>query len=386
VQSFLDAGHLEERARYFGMIRSIDENLGKLKKRLNELELSEDTMIIFVTDNGTTLGADLDDQKFVQKGFNAGMRGRKTHVYEGGHRAAGFFQWAKGNFMPPQDVPQLTAHIDIMPTLVDLCNLKMPKKVKFDGRSLKPLLRANEDQWKERTLFVHHQGRFNECIGDGFLVKDKDYAVMTEQWRLVRDELFDIQIDPEQRVNVAWENPKVVSKLKDAYEKWWEDIYEGSEAYVPFLLDESKQKVTTLSSQNWHGDRIPYSQDMVRIGMEANGFWVLDVTEAGSYEIIVRRWPKEVNVPFGGIAEVYRSDAASHHATAGIHKVPTKAIPVKSVRLKVGDYDQTISVREKDQEVIFNVYLSAGEQKLQTFLITDNKESWGAYYVYLKKN
>ncbi|MBH55174.1 MAG: N-acetylgalactosamine-4-sulfatase [Opitutaceae bacterium] len=386
VQPFLDAGHSEQKARYYGMIHSIDENVGKLRSRLDEMQLTKDTMIIFVTDNGTTRGADLNEEKFVRQGYNAGMRGRKTNVYEGGHRAAGFFYWPRGNFVPPQDISQLTAHIDIMPTLIDLCNLDMPRKIRFDGRSLKPLLRADADQWKERTLFVHHQGRFNEYVGDGFLFKNRDYAVMTEEWRLVRDELFAIQSDPEQRNDVSAENPKIVKKLRSAYEKWWDDIYEGSEAYVPFVLDSSKQEVTTLSSQNWHGDRIPYSQQMVRAGMKASGFWALDVTEAGTYEIVVRRWPKEVDVPLRGISSPYNPNTALHHASSHIYKAATMAIPVKSVRLKVGNYDETLAVRETDTEAFFNIYLPVGEQKLQAWLITDSGDSWGAYYVYVKKS
>lgn len=387
VQPHLDAGIPERRARFYGMIQVIDANIGRLRARLEDLELAEDTLILFMTDNGSSSGSETTEGRngFVVSGYNAGMRGKKGSAYEGGHRAAGFIHWPKGNLIQGRDVPQLTANIDVMPTLVELCNLTLPRKVEFDGMSLEPLLRGDPDSWSKRTLFVHHQGRFGEFVGDGLLIKDKDYSVMTDEWRLVGKELFAIQSDPEQREDVASANPKIVNKLSDEYEAWWKSISKGAEAYVPFVIDDSKQKEYMLSSQNWHGDAVPYNQQHVRAGMKANGFWAIEVAESGSYQISVRRWPKEADALLGegvGLGPVL---ADRHEVHNRFYQSETLVIPVKSVRLKVGDYDQTIAVSTSSKEAVFNVYLPQGEQKLQSWLITESDETRGAYYVYLRK-
>ncbi|MDA0349666.1 MAG: arylsulfatase [Verrucomicrobia bacterium] len=388
IQPFLDAGIPERRARFYGMIKIIDENLGRLRSRLEEMEIAENTLIIFMTDNGSAAGAELTEipNGFVETGYNAGMRGMKTSAYEGGHRAAGFFHWPKGELIQGNDVPHLTAHIDVLPTLVELCNLKVPGKVQFDGVDLTPLLRGDPDLWEDRSIVVHHQGRFGDFVGEGLLIKNKDYSVMTDQWRLVGEELYDLSIDSGQRSDVAAVNPKVVKKLKETYETWWKDIAKRSHEYVPFVIDDSKQKCYTFSSQNWHGDAVPYSQQHVRTGMKANGFWAIDVVESGSYDISVRRWPKEVDAPIGGTVELGPYVAELHNHSSKIINTPTLAIPVKAVRLKVGDYDQTVSVYPTDEEARFSVYLSGGEQKIQSWLIDDGNESRSAYYVYLTKS
>ncbi len=386
VQPYLDAGIPKTRAIFYGMIQVIDDNIIKLRQRLETLELAEDTIVVFMTDNGTTRGYEPGpNPEYPKSGYNAGMRGKKSSAYDGGHRAAGFIHWPKGNLGHGTDVPQLTAHVDLMPTLIELCNLDLPKRVSFDGTDLTPLLRGKPNSWPDRTLFVHHQGRFGQFVGDGPLIKDKDFSVMTQQWRLVGDELYAIENDPGQRENVADANPGVVKKLRQEYEDWWEDISEGSEAFVPFVIDMSRQDLYTLSSQNWHGDTVPYSQRMVRVGMEGNGFWVVDIMESGSYEISIRRWPLEVDAPLNAAIELGPYDPARHTISASF-KAPTKVMEVKSVRLKAGDYDQTINVTPESKEARFSVYLPKGEHKIQTWLNLESGDSNGAYYVYLRKS
>ncbi|MCB1120553.1 MAG: arylsulfatase [Verrucomicrobiae bacterium] len=387
VQPFLDVGIPERRARFYGMIRVIDENIGRLRERLEELDLSENTLIIFMTDNGSSTGATLSEPRngFVTSGYNAGMRGMKGSAYEGGHRAACFFHWPEGKLKEGKDVDSLTAHFDILPTLVELCNLKVPWGVKFDGQDLTPLLRGKPGVWDERTLFVHDQGRFGEFIGDAPLIKYKDYAVMTEQWRLVGEELYDIDEDPEQRHDVAPERPRVMARLKEDYDAWWNEISKGSDAYEPFVVNTSKQKEYKLSSQNWHGDAIPYSQQQVRSGMKANGFWVVDIEEPGDYEIEVRRWPKEANAPLNARVKLGPYDPDLHETANRMITLPTQILDVRKVRLQAGPREEEVSVTGNETNVRFKVKLPKGEQKIQTWLETADGESYGAYYVYLRK-
>jgi arylsulfatase A-like enzyme len=83
----LDNNLKKRLALYLGMIRNIDWNMGKLMKFLEDENLAEDTILIFKTDNGSLLGPQY---------FNAGMRGKKTEIWEGGHRVPCFIRWPNG--------------------------------------------------------------------------------------------------------------------------------------------------------------------------------------------------------------------------------------------------------------------------------------------------
>ena len=170
-QPYKDMGIPSPRAEFYGMITNIDENLGRLEKKLAELDLTDNTIFIFTTDNGTAAGAQ-------RGGFNAGMRGQKGSEYEGGHRVPFFIRWPKGNIGGGRDVKHVTAHIDVLPTLAELCGVKLPQAAKVDGKSLVPLLKDSEANWPERTLAVHSQ-RLE------FPKKWRKAAVMTDRWRFV---------------------------------------------------------------------------------------------------------------------------------------------------------------------------------------------------------
>ena len=116
-----------ELATFYGMIANIDDNVGRLRRRLEELGLADDTLLIFLTDNGTAHGATFSDARGndgkLVSGYNAGMRGRKGSPYEGGHRVPCFLHWPAGKLTGGRDVDGLSAHLDLLPTLIDLCGL-----------------------------------------------------------------------------------------------------------------------------------------------------------------------------------------------------------------------------------------------------------------------
>merc|ERR1712232_515340 len=169
-----------------GTLTRVDENVGRLRTFLKEEGLAENTILIFMTDNGTSGSWGV---------YYAGMRGIKGAVYDGGHRVPCFIHWPAKNMNTGIDIKALTAHIDILPTLVDLCELKTPEKAqyKFSGKSLVGLLTGKKKSWPERTLFVHCQNSEN-------YEKWKNSAVITAKWRLVnKNELYDIKSDPAQK-------------------------------------------------------------------------------------------------------------------------------------------------------------------------------------------
>ncbi len=199
-------------ANRIGMISNIDENVGKLMGFLKSSGMEENTILIFLTDNGAA-----------RFGDNGPMRGGKGSGYDGGHRVPFLIRWPKGVIGGGRDNDTLTAHIDVLPTLVDLCGLTVDKSTVFDGVSFKSLLTGSEKPKSlDRTLVESYRG-----------------VVMTEQWRLVdgnsrhsrrtpvvpRWELYDIQDDPAQKNDVANDHPGLVKQFREVLGKNREHDY-----------------------------------------------------------------------------------------------------------------------------------------------------------------
>ncbi len=341
---YLEKGVPAARAQFYGMIANIDENVGRLLARLAEWGLDSNTIVIFMTDNGTAAGF----TEKPQSGYNAGMRGFKGSEYDGGHRVPCFLCWP-GQLEPGRDVARLSAHVDLLPTLIDLCGLKRPDNVAFDGRSLRPLLTGKGD-WPERTLLVHsqridHPQKWRKC------------AVMTEHWRLINGtELYDVSKDPGQKQDVAGQHAKVVAELRTAYERWYADISRRFDEYCEITVGSEKENPSQLACHDWHGEPAPSGQAMVRQRIKANGFWALDVARAGKYEITLRQQPA----------------------------VARFAIEAVTARLSVGGVDVSRPVPPGATAVTFKVDLKRGSTRLQTWLTDKDGASRGAYFVEVK--
>jgi hypothetical protein len=323
--------------------------MGRLMQRLKELGIEDNTILIFMTDNGTSGGR-----------FNAGMRGSKGSEYDGGHRVPFFIRWPAGGIEGGVDVARLTAHIDVLPTLIEICSLKRPDGVQFDGTSLVPLLKGEAESWPDRTLITDSQ-RVELPI------KWRKSAVMTDRWRLINGkELYDMEADPGQRKDVAADNPDVVAKLRDDYEKWWQDTSERFLEHCEIILGSDSENPSKLTSHDWHAHG-PWNQDRVREGQKENSYWVVEVARDAEYEIELRRWPKEADAPI----------------TAAIDG--GEAISAQKARLRIAHFDQTKEIPRDDKAVTFNLMLKAGKTRLQTWFIDGEDDSRGAYYVYVKR-
>jgi len=220
-------------ARFYGMIENIDDNFGRLIAKLDEWGLTQDTLVIFMTDNGGTVGV---------KRFNAGMRAQKGTPYEGGVRVPSFWRWPAG-FSGGQDCAALTAHVDILPTLAEITGAKLPP-VSLDGRSLVPLLKNPKAGWPDRFLFTH-VGRWEK--GKVEEAKFRNCAVRNERFRFVNNqELYDLKADPGERNNVLAEHPDVVTQMRAAYDRWWSEI-------LPALENENAigPKVNPFKAAYW---------------------------------------------------------------------------------------------------------------------------------------
>jgi arylsulfatase A-like enzyme len=336
-----EAGVKGTLANFWGMITNIDDNMGRLAKKLDELKLTENTILIFTTDNGTAVGSR----------HNAGMRGTKGSEYEGGHRVPFFVRWP-AKLKGGRDVTRLTAHIDVLPTLVEMCLLKAPKGVHIDGVSLVPLLEGKKDlEWPDRTLLVHSQRVENPQ-------KWRKSAVMTERWRLVNGrQLFDMQADPGQRKDVATANSAVVESLRSEYEKWYKSISTRFNEYVRIELGAAKGNPTSFTCHDWHGRSVPWHQGMIKRSPKANGFWAVEVMQDGKYEITLRGRPQQV----GYVLKATRA------------------------KLKIGETMIEQPVTKGSTAVTFAVDLKAGKAKLQTWLIEPGGAQRGAFFVDVRR-
>jgi len=221
LEAGLGAGH----AAFYGMITNIDENVGILLAKLDEWKLADNTLVIFMTDNGSARAGGARRRKGrgrPAKGlFNAGMRGKKGTPHEGGTRVPCFVRW-KGKIPAGVDVGALTGHIDIFPTLAEVCGGRLPAGVKLDGRSFAPLLRDPRTAWADRYIFVH-VGRWRK--GRAAASKYSACAVRSQRFRLVNNrELFDIAADPGETTNVIDKHPDVVAGMREAYDRWWSEV------------------------------------------------------------------------------------------------------------------------------------------------------------------
>jgi arylsulfatase len=199
-------------AKFYGMIENIDDNVGRLTAALHDWGLDHNTLVVFLTDNGGTFGVEI---------FNAGMRGKKVTPYQGGTRVPSFWRWPAG-FAGGSDVPALTAHIDILPTLAEIAGVPLegPLREQVEGRSLLPLLKDPKAPWPDRTL-VTHVGRWPRGrVADW---KHRDCSIRDARFTLVNNaELYDLKVDPGEKTNVIADHPAEVVRLRAAYDAWWD--------------------------------------------------------------------------------------------------------------------------------------------------------------------
>ena len=226
---FLDLGYDKNTAGRYGMIENIDDNFGRLVEKLDQWDAWENTLVIFMTDNGQASRSGKLNGKRVPL-FTAGFKTGKGSPYEGGTHVPAFWRW-KGVLGEGVDIAELSAHIDLYKTFCELAGVSIPESVQaIDGRSMLPLLEDPKTDLPDRFLFVH-QGRWAKDA-DPNGSKFKNCAVRTERWRWVNNqELYDIRNDPFESTNVADQHPKVVKELQAAFDQWWVDT-------LPLMVNE----------------------------------------------------------------------------------------------------------------------------------------------------
>lgn len=234
-ERFQKLGFSKSAAGFYGMIEHIDLNMGLMFEKLDTWGLLENTIVIFTSDNGmTTKGCGLggkagrpqvklgtDGEGNAMMTYNAGMKGLKGTVDEGGVRVPFFVRW-DGMIKEGRTVDTVVSYLDILPTLADAAGTELPDAQEFEGKSLKPFFADSAPEWEDRLHF-QHVTRWNlNANPDDY--KWKNYSVRNQRFRYVQGVLYDMENDPNQLKDVTAEFPEVVESMTKAYEKFWDEV------------------------------------------------------------------------------------------------------------------------------------------------------------------
>ncbi len=260
----------EDARRVYAMVTNIDDNIGKMLQKLDDLGISENTIVIFMTDNGPQ-----------QLRYVGGMRGRKGSVYRGGVRVPFFFRYPS-RFKEDKDIETTSAHIDILPTLAQLCNVKAPSDRKIDGKTLLPLLEDEKVDWADRPLFFYWARRYPELYnnialqqGDFKLVGQTDYNTDLNGF-----ELFNIKNDPYEQENLVEQNHGLANNLKGQLDALYKELITSENITNQPLISVGNvaENPIILNRNDASGQRGIWDQE------EIYGKWEVDISE-GAYNI-----------------------------------------------------------------------------------------------------
>ena len=260
----------EDAKKVYAMVSNIDDNVGRLLTTLKEENVDRETIVIFMTDNGPQ-----------QVRYVAGMRGRKGSTYRGGTRVPFFFRYpsfSAGSF----EIDQTIAHIDILPTLAELCYVDVPSDRVIDGRSFVHLLSRSSDLWPERTLFHYWSRRYpqryhNMAVQKGpyKLVANTDYDATLEAFGL-----YNLNSDPYEQSNIVEEEKNIAATLKFKLDSIWSVLVTEKHLVNPpkIHIGSAFENPVFLNRNDASGDRGIWAQE------EIYGKWHTKIEE-GHYDI-----------------------------------------------------------------------------------------------------
>lgn len=275
IEKYLQKGLPLREARIYGMITCLDENIGRLLKTLDDTGVAQNTIVIFMTDNGGVSGH-----------YKAGLRGRKGTVYEGGVRVPFFVRWP-GKFPAGKKIDAMVQHIDVFPTLCELIGADPPVDRVIDGKSLLPLIRSETTASPHQYLFHQwNRGKPNP---------DESWAAFDGRFKLANGELFDLAEDPGEQRNIAARRPDKTRELREAFLAWFADVTAGRDyTHVPIEVGREDENPVELDvtwadpvGQKVKPDYHGYIRDLVdNWTQEGDAIrWKIEVVRPGTYEV-----------------------------------------------------------------------------------------------------
>jgi len=339
---------------YYGMIENIDDNLGRLERFLKEQGLKEETILVYLSDNGT--------QSFRAEGvYNAGMRGKKRSMWEGGHRVPLYIRWGKGKLQHGSDVKELTQVQDLLPTLLNLADIKPKNLYPQDGTDLTPLLKGEEWSHGDRVLTAQFNvkgSKWDWCV------------TMKGPWRLAHHKLYNIESDPHQDTDLSKEHPEVFKEMQDAYLSWHQEAHKEflKKRYID--LGHPKAPSTILYASDWEGDYCDNEGGLT--ASRGFGKWYVDVIKPGKYRIELSRWPFESGKALDERLYLRQPSWGKRNdkwKTLGVR-------PIAKGSVKIGDVQESKESKKGDKLISFELELKEGKQELlSTFFDAEGKNS-----------
>lgn len=278
-EPYLAMGLPESVARIYGMITNIDDNLGRLFNTLKRLNIEDNTIFIFMSDNGPSR----------PQRYFANLRGLKTDTYDGGTRVPFYIKWPR-NFKAGKKVDRIAAHIDFTPTVLDALGIEKPETVKFDGVSLMPLLQKDNVQWQDRTLYFQFNRGMVPRIYQNCSARSQRYKIVSahgssrERDSSLPDlepdfELFDMSVDKYETNNISQEHPDIVERMRKGYEIWFKEMV-TSRNIEPGMIYIGSEKSNPVHLSRY--------QDSSYIDGISQG-WPVEILKSGRYKISINR-------------------------------------------------------------------------------------------------
>lgn len=365
----------EAMVTFLAMGLNIDENMGKLMGFLKDDGLMDNTIILFFTDNGSSFGRHY---------YNAGMRGGKQELFEGGHRVPLFINGPESILGKPAVIEELCHVQDLLPTLASAVGVeKLPHPV--DGIDLLPLMKGDKDHLEDRMLVINFTKTGQKVLfpeqdnPDNAAVPKKDSAaVLWKNWRFLDNmTLYDVSKDPHQDTNVAKEHPEIVEAMRTHLSIWWDDVKDDANKIHRIVIGAPQENPMMLTACDWYNIFVDM-QKQVRKGDKKSGYWHVIVDHPGTYDFELRRWPVESG--YGLNDSISETKVTDGILPAGV------AFPIASARLLIGDQEQTLKVSKNDKSARFTFELDAGETSILTTFYDENGERIsGAYYLYVHR-
>lgn len=253
ISKYRIAGRTERFATLLGMLEYMDLQVGRLLQFLTENNLDENTVVIFLSDNGPNLG-DTNAEEWALRN-NHGFLGNKARLWQNGLKSPLYIRW-KGTYQNA-DVERLVSITDIFPTLLDIAGISVPENnLPLDGRSFKPYLRGDTESLSEKQAFFSHwfpiwgQGQWSPIQPEekaAFDFNQQRITIINERYKLLHNPvnvngspekvndkvLIDLKADPLERTNVAAENPNIVNSMMEDLENWFTAIKNESNSFTP---------------------------------------------------------------------------------------------------------------------------------------------------------
>lgn len=320
--SYEEKPNLNRLAAIFAMIGNVDQNIGKLFRALEQMGIDNNTIVVFLTDNGP------NTRRYV-----GGLRGMKGEVLEGGIHTAFYMYWPKV-FNGSEFSEVRVAHYDLMPTLLDAVGVPLPKGLKIDGRSFLPLLKGENVPWPERNLFLQwHRGEEPQPF--------KHFAMIGQKWKLLSSdsadfELYNLDIDPGESNDLAGEQPELVEKMKAGYLAWFKDVSttrEHNYAKPRIVVGSDAELETVLTVQDW--------LRTAGRGWGMKGKWFLTVERTATFDVTIR-----VSRPMPGWTAALKVGDVDVEGEFG---PANSRVEFKGVHLKPGDVELEATVTQGDK-------------------------------------